>query len=224
MTPLDGPGQARDDDLATAKAAAGWVRPGSARRLLLETHRGHPQGLTDEEAAEASGISLTSEYATRCSELQRRGLLENTNGTRAGRSGPARVVRRITRLGLQSLRVEAEAVVSPRRGSPPDCSCGRGPVGHTTEHESTDRPGIVRMIREGKTDQYLNLRAIEAQSRSDAVKATREDEQRRKAKTPRVDPSTHRLTFGGPVICRKCGGTGGSLLEACYMCGGTGLT
>lgn len=223
MTALEGPGQARTNDLQTAKDAAGMVRAGSARRLLLEAHRDHPKGMTDEEAAVAAGISLTSEYATRCSELQRRGLLENTAESRAGSSGPARIVRRITGLGVQALAVEPDPVVSPLRGSPPECSCGRGPVGHTTEHESTDRPGIVRVVREGKTDQYLNLRAVAAQAQADGRKAAQEDEQRRKAQTPRVDPASHRLAFGGPLPCTKCGGTGGSLLEACIYCGGKGL-
>lgn len=106
----------------------------------------------------------------------------------------------------------------------PDCSCGEGPVGHSTTHTSTDKPGVVRISREGKTDQYMNIAATRAASAQAQVLQSREDEIARQKATPRVDPRSHRLTFGGPVLCRRCGGTGGTLWEGCYGCGGTGLT
>lgn len=106
----------------------------------------------------------------------------------------------------------------------PDCSCGEGPVGHSTTHTSTDKPGVVRISREGKTDQYMNVAATRAASVQAQAVQSREDEIARQKATPRVDPRSHRLTFGGPVLCRRCGGTGGTLWEGCFGCGGTGLT
>lgn len=96
-------GQARRDDPATAQLAALRVRPGSARHALLEAHRTYQDGLTDEEAATIAGLSLASEYATRCAELKRAGYLEDLGKTRRGRSGMARMVRRITRAGVRAL-------------------------------------------------------------------------------------------------------------------------
>jgi hypothetical protein len=122
-------------------------------------------------------------------------------------------------------RVPNVEAVSPLRGSPPDlCSCGEGPIGHSDTHTSTDKPGIVRISREGKTDQYMNVRATRAAAAQHQEQQRREDEVARKKATPRVDPRSHRLTFGGPVLCRRCGGTGGTLWEGCFGCGGTGLT
>lgn len=258
---MDDHGQARGSDPWTAKEAARMVRPGSQRRALLEAHRENPRGMTDEEAAAAAGISPGSEYATRCSELVRAGLLEDTGKSREGSSGMARMVRKITPAGRAALLGETVSPLrSPGRyeaplgdpecpehgatcrkvwhravqeaaegdpgekGEPPLCSCGKGYVGHTDTHESTDRPGIVRIVREGRTDQYMNIAAVERASHAAALQASAEEERQRKAKTPRVDPASHRLTFGGPLLCPRCGGTGGSLLEACYRCSGTGLT
>ncbi len=104
---MDEHGQARRSDPPTAKDAARLVRPGSARRRLLEAHLRHPDGLTDEEAAEKAGLSLHSEYATRCSELMRAGLIADTPLARSGGSGMARTVRRITPLGEEVLDPEA---------------------------------------------------------------------------------------------------------------------
>lgn len=98
---IDGPGRFRKTDPATSRAAAMAVRPGSMRARLLLAHAGHPGGLTDEAAAEAAGISLTSEYATRSSELARAGYLDDTTNTRLGASGMQRFVRRITTAGLR---------------------------------------------------------------------------------------------------------------------------
>jgi hypothetical protein len=49
-----------------------------------------------------------------------------------------------------------------------------------------------------------------------------EDERRRLVTTPRIDPTTIRWEFGGPLPCPRCRGTGGTLAEACVRCGGTG--
>lgn len=95
-------GQARRTDPATSHEAAFKIRPGSARARLLMAHaiaQGIREGLTDEEACMAAGLSLRSEYATRCSELMRAGYLRDTEATRTGASGMSRVVRVITDQG-----------------------------------------------------------------------------------------------------------------------------
>jgi hypothetical protein len=107
---LEDHGQARRDDPHTSHAAAHAVHPGSARYRLLVAHYDHPDGLTDEEAADLANLSMRSEYATRCSELSRSGFLEDTVATRRGESGLARIVRRITAAGR--VRVELD----PERG------------------------------------------------------------------------------------------------------------
>jgi hypothetical protein len=98
---LEEHGQARSSDPATSHAAAATIRTGSAKMALLQAHARHPEGLTDEEAARHAGLSLASEYATRCSELQRAGLLDDTTDTRTGRAGMQRLVRVITPSGLR---------------------------------------------------------------------------------------------------------------------------
>lgn len=96
----DDTGQARATDPATSQKAASRVRTGSARAALLKAHASNAEyGMTDEQAAAWAGLPLTSEYATRCSELERQGLLENTTEERAGTSGMSRMVRRITKEG-----------------------------------------------------------------------------------------------------------------------------
>ena len=92
-------GQARRSDPPTSQAAARRIRTGTAKWALLQAHAAHASGLTDEEAAEAAGLSLTSEYATRCSELMRAGYLEVTPFVRIGRAGMQREVRCITPAG-----------------------------------------------------------------------------------------------------------------------------
>ena len=71
----------------------------SARQRLIEAHFAAPNGLTDEEAAKAAGLDLSSEYSTRCSELKRDGLLEDTDRTRPGSTGLQRTVRQLTAKG-----------------------------------------------------------------------------------------------------------------------------
>lgn len=202
-------GQAKGGDPWTAQEAARLVRPGSQRRLLLEAHRDHPQGMTDEEAAEAAGISLASEYATRCSELKAARLLVDTGKSREGAAGMQRMIRKITGHGIVALA--DPPVVSPLR-SPEAVAVPAGD------------PNYRLVQREGKPDQYLNVRKAESQAANARLQASREEEVSRQKATPRVDPRSHRLTFGGPVLCRSCKGTGGSLWEACLRCSGTGLT
>jgi hypothetical protein len=98
--------KARATDPATSHDAAEAVRvrSGTAKHKLLKAYaQAGAAGLTDEEAAVAAGLSLASEYATRCSELTKLGLLAPTDLTRVGSSGQARIVRRITAQGYDTL-------------------------------------------------------------------------------------------------------------------------
>lgn len=111
LTLWDETGQARRSDPPTAHTAAARIRPRSARWALMIAHVANPNGLTDEEAAELAGLSLRSEYATRCSELRGHGYLEDTERTRVGDSGLPRMVRRITERGRSAMADELEAMV-----------------------------------------------------------------------------------------------------------------
>lgn len=95
------PGRARRTDPTTSHEAGDQVayRAGSSKALLMTAFASHPDGLTDEEAAIIAGVSLTSEYAKRCSELRDAMLIvpriNPATGeplTRAGRSGLQRIV------------------------------------------------------------------------------------------------------------------------------------
>ena len=79
-------------------------RSTSARLRIIEAHVRYPNGLTDEEAAKAAGLDLSSEYSTRCSELKRDGILEDTDRTRPGATGLQRTVRQLTAAGLNHWR------------------------------------------------------------------------------------------------------------------------
>jgi hypothetical protein len=79
--------------IITAKPDTAWVQ-------LLGAHIAHPTGLTDEEAASLCEVSMLSEYATRCSELTRNGLLMETSKKRQGRNGIPRVVRKVSPIGI----------------------------------------------------------------------------------------------------------------------------
>jgi hypothetical protein len=81
----------------------------SARLRIIEAHAAHPNGLTDEEAAMIAGLNMTSEYSTRCSELKRDGILEDTNRTRVGSTGLQRTVRQMTSAGLNYWREQKAA-------------------------------------------------------------------------------------------------------------------
>jgi len=214
---------ARSTDPGTSWEAARSVQGITEHQgEVLAAYRGR-KDMADEDLVlnlQRSGSKQSpSGIRTRRAELVAQGLLVDTGDRVTGSTG-----RRMILWGLP--RQIVPNPISPLRGSPAkveQCSCGEGPVGHSTSHETSDRPGIVRMVREGKTDQYVNLRLARSQSQQAKVQASREEEEARKKATPRVDPRSHRLTFGGPTICRRCGGTGGSLWEACYGCSGTGL-
>jgi hypothetical protein len=108
--------------------------------------------------------------------------------------------------------------VPDRVPGPGMCSCGRGPVGHTAIHESTDTPGIVRVIREGKTDQYVDLRKAEAEVV--AAQRIRQAEARSPERSFVLHPRP--VPFFGRLFCPKCGGKGGTNVEPCRSCEGTG--
>lgn len=101
------PSRRTDPATSHQAAAAIVVKATNQRGRLLLAHaawsdrdQSHEGGLTDEEAASlAEGVSLTSEYAKRCSELRDAGLIEATGQTRKGASGAARIISRITEAG-----------------------------------------------------------------------------------------------------------------------------
>ena len=85
--------------IGVAAAADVAYRAGTQKARLLEAFKdAYPVTLTDEEAAERAGISLTSEYSKRCGELRQDGaivVVRLQNGeplTRAGKSGIQRIV------------------------------------------------------------------------------------------------------------------------------------
>jgi hypothetical protein len=102
---------ARRTDPGTSKQATDSIkdRAGSQRARLLAAFARNAtdhvvDGLTDEQAARvAEDVSLSSEYAKRCSELREAGLIEPTGETRPGASGAARIVSRITPAGSKVL-------------------------------------------------------------------------------------------------------------------------
>lgn len=100
---IESSGKARRNDPDSSHIAARIVtaKATTARVRLLEAHSEHPDGLTDEEACIHAGLSLQSEYASRCSELMRAGLLVDTTTFRTSSSGTDRIVRRITPAGVQ---------------------------------------------------------------------------------------------------------------------------
>ena len=100
---FDAAHKARAADPITSHLAAQIVVPKatSQRGKLLLAHLRNPDGLTDREAASSAGVSLASEYATRCSELVRCGWLRDTADTRLDPdTAQARMVRRITDNGM----------------------------------------------------------------------------------------------------------------------------
>lgn len=103
----------RDDPPTSAAAAqAVTVRANNQRGRLLRAYRWAPNGLTDDEAqARAVGVSVTSCYWKRCSELRDAGFITTTGVTRAGRAGVQRIVCFLTPAGATVLnRLDATEV------------------------------------------------------------------------------------------------------------------
>lgn len=101
--------KARITDPDTSHAAAAAVKSKAATRsarlrLLEQYQRMGITGLTDREAAELAELPLDSEYATRCSELRKAGLIEMTPASRRAPSGALRKVSRITAKGRYALQ------------------------------------------------------------------------------------------------------------------------
>ena len=93
--------KARVSDPQTSKAGAESVKvtaKSQAAKLLMAHYR-HPDGLTDEEAADIAGLNPRSEYRTRCSTLRNMGLLDDTLFTRQSSMGRQNIVRIITPAG-----------------------------------------------------------------------------------------------------------------------------
>jgi hypothetical protein len=102
--------KARRDDPWTAHNAADAVakmgRAKNQRWQLLQVFASAigADGLTSEEAATlAPGVNIRSEYSTRCSELQRLGMLRPTGRTRKGEAGVERDVYIITDRGVEAV-------------------------------------------------------------------------------------------------------------------------
>jgi len=196
---------ARSTDPSTSWEAARSVQNITEHQgEVLAAYRGR-KDMADEDLVlnlQRSGSRQSpSGIRTRRAELVALGLLADTGDRVVGSTG-----RRMILWGLP--REIVPNPVSPLRGSPRD----------------TSDPNIKRVTREGKPDQYLNVRRAQSMAANQSRIAAEEERVRVQKATPRVDPSTHRLTFGGPVLCKDCGGTGGSLWEACIRCGGGGLT
>lgn len=111
------PSRSTDPVTSHKAAAAITVKAGSQRAKLLDAFmdsykteisswQGHfPSGLTDEEAMNrALGVSPSSEFSKRCSELREAGLIEATGETRPGGSGHQRIVSKITDKGRAVVR------------------------------------------------------------------------------------------------------------------------
>ncbi len=84
-----------------ADAMAKMGKAGSQRRRLLAAFARLLEATSEEAAEDAPGVSLMSEYSTRCSELQRLELIEPTGQKRIGAAGVARDVYGITDRGLE---------------------------------------------------------------------------------------------------------------------------
>lgn len=105
------PGRRTDPSTSTPKGPV-IVRANTQRHRLLAAFGRAADGLypslgdalTDEEAAHrAAEVSMSSEYAKRCSELREAGLIAPTGDTREGAAGAARIVSRITERGAMVL-------------------------------------------------------------------------------------------------------------------------
>jgi hypothetical protein len=104
---------ARKDGPATSRAAAAAASPrtGSQKALLLEAYlTAGDAGLTDEQAAEATGMLQANprwDYTKRCSDLRRDGFIAPTGEQRMGAAGHPRDVCAVTVTGFLSVEVAA---------------------------------------------------------------------------------------------------------------------
>jgi hypothetical protein len=104
------PARATDPGTSHKATANIQIKAGTQRTLLLQAFDGL-QDATDEEAMEnAQGVSASSEYAKRCSELREAGYIEPTGDERPGNSGQARIVCRITDAGEAALQAAGHGV------------------------------------------------------------------------------------------------------------------
>lgn len=97
-----------DPETSHRAAAAIKLRAGTQRTILLQSFAldwsAGGNGLTDEEAMERTeGVSASSEYAKRCSELREAGWIAPTGAHRKGNSGADRIVSQLTELGRAAL-------------------------------------------------------------------------------------------------------------------------
>lgn len=83
--------RASDPDTSRDAAQDNAPRAPRHRDLALRVLRAHPEGLTDFELAELTGIAQTS-VGKRRLELLRDGLVENTGKRRPSPSGSAAIV------------------------------------------------------------------------------------------------------------------------------------
>jgi hypothetical protein len=99
---LDPHTHARRDDLDTSRAAAHRLSSQSTMlRRLLAAYAVEP--LTAEEAAERAGYEPLAGAWKRVADLERLGLVENTDERRPGHSGRLQVVRAITEAGMDAV-------------------------------------------------------------------------------------------------------------------------
>jgi len=86
-----------------AQAASKRTLP-QKKRLLIAYYL-NPNGLTDEEAGDITGLAQMPKccYWKRCSELEQEGLIMRTLLTRDGVTGNAMMVRAITNKGIKEV-------------------------------------------------------------------------------------------------------------------------
>lgn len=100
--PLEPRTHARHHDPRTShEAAAQLSDKQTMMRRLLWAFLAQP--LTAEQAADACGYGAESGAWKRVSDLANRGLIEDTDATRLGRSGRSQIVWRITNNGRNAL-------------------------------------------------------------------------------------------------------------------------
>jgi hypothetical protein len=151
----------RTTDPSTSKraAAAARYRTGTHKALILLAHGNNPQGLTDEEAAPASGLTY-HQAERRCCDLRNDGMLMPNGQERAGTSGSMMRVSVLTDLGFATLRTMKEhdahqsgSVPIPTDASPGCPRCGRDHYfpecpNHTHVWTVYDKHGFTEWCRE----------------------------------------------------------------------------